>query len=83
MYCSLSPAAHQVSVCVCLASAVVLFLAPQVPYPSQFNGGDFTLYPALLLVLTALLSLLSTLLGCCGLSCDSKTTLMIVSPPSP
>ena len=64
--------------CVCLASSVLLFRAPQVPFSSHYNGMDYTRYPSLLLVVTGLLSFFCFILGCCGLYWDSKTSLILV-----
>lgn len=74
-----SPCTGQVTVCVCVACCVILWLAPQVPYAQTYSRGDYVHYPALLLAATALLSGLSVFLGSCGLSRDSKATLIVVS----
>ena len=68
----------QVTVCVCAASCLILWLAPQVPYSEVYNGGAYIHYPALLLAATALVSALSLFPGSCGLSRDSKAALTVV-----
>ena len=65
--------------CVCAASCIVLWLAPQVPYAQTYSGGAYIHYPALLLAATALLSALSLFVGACGQSRDSKAALIVVS----
>lgn len=73
---SLSP---QISVCVCVSACVMLWLAPQVPYSNFYNGGEYIHYPAVVLAATAVLAGLSFLPGACGVSHDSKASLIIVS----
>ena len=69
----------QVTVCVCVASCVVLWLAPQVPYSEIYNGGSYVHYPALVLAAAALVAALSLFPGSCGLWRDSKAALITVS----
>ena len=63
---------------VCILSAVVLYEAPEEPWYYVANGGDYTRWPALVLFLAALLALLISFIGCCGLSRDSKAVLILV-----
>ena len=66
--------------CVCVASCVLLLLAPQVPYSEVYcRDISYTLYPALVLAVTAVLAGLSLVLGACGVSRDSRATLITVS----
>lgn len=69
----------QVSVCVCVTACVMLWIAPQVPYAKVYNGGDYIHYPAMALAVTAVVAALSLLPGACGVSHDSKASLIIVS----
>ena len=62
----------------CVASCVILWLAPQVPYSQIYSGGRYVHYPALLLAATALVAALSLFPGSCGLSRDSKAALVAV-----
>ena len=69
----------QVTVVVCVASCVILWRAPQVPFSGNYNGGEDVHAPALVLAATALVAALSLFSGAFGLSRDSKAALILVS----
>ena len=68
----------QLTVIVCVATAVLLFLAPEQPYLIVYNAGSYAIYPALVLAVTAVVALMLTLLGCFAVICDSKCLLASV-----
>ena len=63
---------------VCVAAAILLFLAPEQPYLIVYNAGSYAIYPALVLAITAVVALVLTLLGCFAVVCDSKCLLATV-----
>lgn len=63
----------------CVASAIVLLLAPQEPVVWVYNGGDYTFYPSIGLLIAAFAALMISFVGCCGALRDSKSALILVS----
>ena len=62
----------------CVAAAILLFLAPEQPYLIVYNAGSYAVYPALVLAITAVVAVVLTLLGCFAVVCDSKCLLATV-----
>lgn len=67
----------QVVVVLSLLSGLLLFLAPEEP-SQTFSGREFTFYPALGFLLSALLVVVVSLVGCCAVWRDSKGALLLV-----
>ena len=59
-----------------VASGLCLLLAPEEP--STYSGGNFVLYPAVALFMTALAALLASFVGCWGVVRDTKMALYVV-----
>ena len=68
----------QLTVILCVAAAILLFLAPEQPYLIVYNAGSYAIYPALVLAITAVVAVVLTLIGCSAVVCDSKCLLATV-----
>ncbi len=62
----------------CVAAAILLFLAPEQPYLIVYNAGSYAIYPALVLAIAAVVAVVLSLLGCSAVICDSKCLLATV-----
>lgn len=63
---------------VCIAAAVLLFLAPEQPYLIVYNAGSYAIYPGLVLAITAVAAIFISSFGCFAVLCDSKILLATV-----
>lgn len=65
------------AVVVCLVSSLLLYLAPEEPAIVTYNGGKFSAFPALTLLVSAVLAVVASVIGCVGVFHDSALVLLM------